>query len=81
MAKNLGKIEGSHDFQSKWINFIASKFMAKKLGKVEGSHDFQSKWINYIANCFKSYGKCKIFLMAVYMIFKYGKRFRLRSII
>ena len=27
-------------------------------------------------SCHKIYGKCKIFLMAVYLIFKYGKRFR-----
>jgi hypothetical protein len=38
-------------------------------GKIGGSHDFQSM-------CYKFYGKCKIFLMAVDMIFKYGKRFR-----
>jgi hypothetical protein len=50
MAKNLGKIGGSYDFQSKWINFIASKFIAKNLGKIGGSHDFQSKWINFIAS-------------------------------
>ena len=29
-----------------------------------------------LENCYKFYGKCKVFLMAVYMIFKYGKRFR-----
>ena len=26
-----------------------------------------------LENCFKFYGKCKIFLMSVYMIFKYSK--------
>ena len=25
-----------------------------------------------LENCFKFYGKCKIFLMAIYMIYKYG---------
>ena len=29
-----------------------------------------------LENCYKFYGKYKIFLMAVYMIFKYSKRFR-----
>ena len=29
--KDLGKIGGSHDFQSKWINFIVKK--DKKFGK------------------------------------------------
>ena len=51
-VKYLGKIGGSHDFQSKWINSIASKFMAKILGKIGASHDFQSKWINFIASKF-----------------------------
>ena len=101
-GKKIGQIGGSHDFQSRWINFIAnyfksygkckiflmavymmfkygnfiaSKFMAKKLGEIGGSHDFQNKWINSIAICFKFYGKCKIFLMALYMIFKHSKRF------
>ena len=50
--------------------------MAKNLDKIGVSHDFQGKWINSIANYYNFYGKCKIFLMAVYMIFKYGKRFR-----
>ena len=32
--------------------------------------------VNFGARCYKIYGKCKNFLMAVYMIFKYSKRFR-----
>ena len=31
-AKNLGNIRGSHDFQSKWINFNAKK--GKKFGQI-----------------------------------------------
>ena len=34
-------------------------------------NSFLKKW-----SCHKIYGKCKIFLMAVFMIFKYSKRFR-----
>ena len=33
-------------------------------------------FVNFGARCYKIYGKCKIFLMPVYMIFKYSKRFR-----
>ena len=36
---------------------------------------FYQKW-----SCHKIYGKYKIFLMAVYMIFKYGKRFRFANL-
>ena len=32
--------------------------------------------VNFGARCYKIYGKCKNFLMAVCMIFKYSKRFR-----
>ncbi len=33
-AKNLGKIGGSHDFQSKWINLGATK--GNKCGQIKG---------------------------------------------
>ena len=47
-AKILGKTGGSHDFQSKWINFNAKK--AKNLGKIGGSKGFKyGKWINFKA--------------------------------
>ena len=49
-AKILGKTGGSHDFQSKWINFNAKK--AKNLGKIGGS-----KWINFNAKKGKKFGQ------------------------
>ena len=49
-AKILGKTGGSHDFQSKWINFNAKK--AKNLGKIGGS-----KWINFNAKKGKKIGQ------------------------
>ena len=49
-AKKLGKRGGSHDFQSKWINFNAKK--AKKLGKIG-----DSKWINFNAEKGKKFGQ------------------------
>ena len=73
----MGKIGGSHDFQSKRINFRAIK-KVKNLGKIGGSHDFQSKRINFRAKKkrAKNLSKYKIFSMTVYMIFKYSKRFQ-----
>ena len=53
-ANNLGKIGGSHDFQSKWIAFNAKK--AKNLGKIGGS-----KWINFNAKKGKKFGQIQDF--------------------
>ena len=60
------------------INFSAKK-RQKNLGKIVGSHD----WLNsyHVASTLvlkkaKNLGKYKIFLMLVYMIYFYSKRFR-----
>ena len=53
-GKKLGKIGGSHDFQSKRINFNAKK--AKNLGKIG-----DSKWINFNAKKGKKFGQIQDF--------------------
>ena len=49
-GKKFGQNRGSHDFQSKLINFNAKK--AKNLGKIGGS-----KWINLNAKKGKKFGQ------------------------
>ena len=49
--------------QNLWQDFTCLEQEKKKTSS--------QKWGSY-----KIYGKCNIFLMAVYLIFKYSKRFR-----
>ena len=51
-------------------SYSALKSDAKnQIFRLSMSCTFNQKW-----SCYIFFGKCKIFLMAVYLIFKYGKR-------
>ena len=76
-AKKLGKKGGSHDCQSKWINFSAEK--GKKFGQIREYlvvMTFKVSESILMLKKAKNLGKYKIFLMPVYMIYFYSKRFR-----
>ena len=82
------RLEGSHIKSRKTVVEIGPTQSKSAVYKKKNWTDKLKKWtskcndccyrdrVYKVRSCFKIYGKCKIFLMAVYMIFKYSKRFR-----